>query len=55
MRSGSIMNVFDDQALKTEIDEIAKRIDDIIKIVSQYHPDESKETTLNSTDQAVSE
>jgi hypothetical protein len=49
------MNVSDDHALKTEIDEIAKRIDNIIKIVNQYHPEEPNETISNSTEQVVSE
>ena len=45
------MTVLDDHALKTEIDEIAKRIDNIIKNVNQFHPVESEETSANSSEQ----
>jgi hypothetical protein len=48
-----IMNALDDHALKAEIDEIAKRIDHIIKNVNQLHPDQTEETTTHSTEQAL--
>jgi len=49
------MNVFDEHELKSEIDEIAKRIDNIIKIVNQYHPADLGENPSTSTEQPVSE
>jgi len=49
------MNVLDDHALKVEIDEIAKRIDRIIKKVSQVHPDQPEERYAESTDETLVE
>lgn len=49
------MNGLDDHALKVEIDEIAKRIDRIIKKVSQVHPDQPEEKYAESTDETLVE
>jgi hypothetical protein len=49
------MNILDDRTLKAEIDEIAKRIDHIIKNVNQIHPDQPVETPAHSTEQSVLE
>jgi len=49
------MNVLDDHSLKAEIDEIAKRIDHIIKNVNQIHPEQHEETSSHSTEQTLME
>jgi hypothetical protein len=49
------MNTLDDHALKAEIDEIAKRIDNIIKNVNQFHPVEPEDIPETSTEQKVFE
>jgi hypothetical protein len=49
------MNVLDDHALKVEIDEIAKRIDHIIKKVSQVHPDQPEDRSAESTEETILE
>jgi hypothetical protein len=49
------MNTLDDQALKAEIDEIAKRIDHIIKNVNQFHPVEPEELPAIAREQTLLE
>jgi len=45
------MEGLDDQTLKTEIEEISKRIDHIIKNVNQFHPVEVVEETAGNSDE----
>ncbi len=47
--------MLDDQALKSEIDEISKRIDQIIKTVNQFYPEHPQESPIPSTEEATRE
>jgi hypothetical protein len=53
MIPADIMNALDDHTLKTEIEEIAKRIDHIIKTVNQLHPEQPQEATVHSPEQTM--